>query len=340
MIFKDRKTPFIIAEVGQNHQGSFENAIKYIDTFSQIGANAIKFQNRNNKYLFAEESYNKPYESDNAFGKTYGEHREFLELSLDEIKEIRIYLKKKNLYFISTPFDEPSLEFLLSIDIDIIKIASFDIGNLPFINRIAKAQKPTVVSIGGGKSDQVKSSIEILKKKTSDLALLHCVSEYPCTYDRLGLENIKLLKNKFPEVTVGLSDHFNGILSGPIAFMMGAVVFEKHVTFNIANKGTDHSFSLEAEGFRKFARDINRVPAMMKRKDQSTLGKEPVFIKLGKSVVANQNLKKNDLLTLDNLSGKIFNTQYIPVRETNKIIGKKINVDLAIGTPIKFEYLN
>ena len=80
---------------------------------------------------------------------------------------------------------------------------------------------------------------------------MHCVSEYPCTYDRLGLENIKLLKSEFPEVTVGLSDHFNGILSGPIAFMMGAVVFEKHVTFNRANKGTDHSFSLEAEGFLK-----------------------------------------------------------------------------------------
>lgn len=339
MIFKNRKEPFIIAEVGQNHQGIFDNAIKYIDVFSQIGADAIKFQNRNNKYLFAKEAYEKPYESNNAFGKSYGEHREHLELTLEEMKEIKNYLKKKNLLFISTPFDEPSLEFLLSINIDIIKIASFDIGNLPFINKIADAKKPTVVSIGGGKSDQVKSSLDLLSKKTQDIALLHCVSEYPCTFDRLGLENINKLKEDFPDITVGLSDHFNGILSGPIAYMMGAKVFEKHVTFNRAEKGTDHSFSLEPEGFRKFSRDIHRVPAMMKPKNNDSLGKEPVFLKLGKSIVPIKDISKGDVLSLENLSGKIFNKQYIPVRESNKIIGKKTNIDLKKGEPVKYEYL-
>ena len=99
MIFKNRKKPFVIAEVGQNHQGDFNNAIKYIDTFSKIGADAIKFQNRDNKFLFSEEAYNKPYDSNNSFGQTYGEHREFLELSKDEMKEIRLYLKKK-IYFL------------------------------------------------------------------------------------------------------------------------------------------------------------------------------------------------------------------------------------------------
>lgn len=339
MIFKNRKKAFVIAEVGQNHQGDFNNAIKYIDTFSRIGADAIKFQNRDNKFLFSEEAYNKPYDSNNSFGQTYGKHREFLELSRDEMKEIRLYLKKKNLLFISTPFDEPSLDFLISINIDIIKIASFDIGNLPFINKIANAKKPTVISVGGGKADQIKSSLEIIKEKTSDIALLHCVSEYPCTYDRLGLKNIDMLKKQFPDVTVGLSDHFNGILSGPIAYMMGAKVFEKHVTFNRAEKGTDHSFSLEPEGFRKFTRDIHRVPKMMEPKNDSSLGKEPVFIKLGKSIVANKNLKKGETLNLNNLSGKIFNTQYIPVRESNKVIKKKLNRSINKGEPIYFEDL-
>ena len=339
MIFKNRKKPFIIAEVGQNHQGDFSNAIKYIDVFSQIGADAIKFQNRDNKFLFSEEAYNKPYDSNNSFATIYGKHREFLELSKDEMKEIRLYLKKKNLFFMSTPFDEPSLEFLCSIDIDIIKIASFDIGNLPFINKIANVKKPTVISVGGGKADQIKSSLEILQKKTNDIAVLHCVSEYPCTYDRLGLLSINKLKNQFPEITVGLSDHFNGILSGPIAYMMGAKVFEKHVTFNRAEKGTDHSFSLEPEGFRKFARDIHRVPEMMNPKDNESLGKEPVFLKLGKSLVANQDLKKGEIINLDNLSGKIFNSQYIPVRESNKIIGKKLVNNIKQGEPIKLKDL-
>ena len=231
------------------------------------------------------------------------------------------------------------MDFLISINIDIIKIASFDIGNLPFINKIANAKKHTVISVGGGKADQIKSSLEIIKEKTSDIALLHCVSEYPCTYDRLGLKNIDMLKKQFPDVTVGLSDHFNGILSGPIAYMMGAKVFEKHVTFNRAEKGTDHSFSLEPEGFRKFTRDIHRVPKMMKPKNDSSLGKEPVFMKLGKSIVANKNLKKGETLNLNNLSGKIFNTQYIPVRESNKVIKKKLNRNINKGEPIYFEDL-
>lgn len=331
--------PFIIAEVGQNHQGSLENAIKYVEIFSALGADAVKFQSRNNKYLFDQEAYNKKYESENAFADIYGEHREKLELKAGEVKELRNYCKKKNVLFMSTPFDEPSLELLLEIDVDIIKIASFDLGNLPLINRIGKSKKPVVISIGGGKEDQILDSVEILRSNNCEISILHCVSEYPCEFNRLGLENIKNLIEKFPDCTIGSSDHFNGILSGPVAYMLGARVFEKHVTLNRAWKGTDHSFALEPDGFRKFVRDIERTPAMLKQKDKKDLGKEPVFIKLGKSLVSNIDLKKGDVLTLENLSGKIFNDQHIPVRQSNEVIGKKLNSDLKKGEPIKFDLI-
>ena len=123
------------------------------------------------------------------------------------------------------------------VDVDIL-VASFDLGNLPLINKIASLGKPVVISIGGGKSDQIKSSVELLLKHDIEISILHCVSEYPCPANHLGLENIKLLKQTFPNIVIGSSDHFNGILSGPVAYMQGARVFEKHVTLDRSSKGT------------------------------------------------------------------------------------------------------
>jgi len=239
----------------------------------------------------------------------------------------------------STPFDEPSLEILKQLDADIIKIASFDLGNLPLINRISKLGKPVVISVGGGKIDQIRSSVNLLIENGVDLSILHCVSEYPCEYNKLGLENIQTLINEFPNCIIGSSDHYNGTLSGPIAYLLGARVFEKHVTLNRAWKGTDHSFALEAEGFRKFVRDIKRVKYMLPQKPKSEIGEEKVFKKLGKSLVSSENLNKGSLLTINNLSGKIFSTQFIPVRESNQIIGRVLNRNIKAGEPINYNDL-
>lgn len=332
-------SPFIIAEVGQNHQGDLDIAREYIKVFAQEGADAVKFQTRNNRYLFSEDAYAAPYSSENAFAENYGAHREKLELNPEWLPILRQDCLDNGVKFMSTPFDEPSLELLNNVGIDIIKIASFDLGNLPFIERISKISKPVVISVGGGKIDQIKSSVELLLEKNIEVAILHCVSEYPCDHSRLGLDNIKRLISEFPNCIIGSSDHFNGTLSGPIAYMMGARVFEKHVTLNRAWKGTDHSFALEREGFRKFVRDIKRVHAMLPQKPINEIGTENVFKKLGKSLVAFSDIKKGDLLTLENLSGKIFSSQYIPVRESNLIIGKIAKTDIIKGSPIIIEDL-
>jgi sialic acid synthase len=331
---KTNNEPFIIAEVGQNHQGDLNLAKEYIKIFAAEGADAVKFQTRNNKYLFSENAYLAPYSSENAFAYTYGEHREKLELNPEWLPILKQDCIEHGVKFMSTPFDEPSLDLLKEIDVDILKIASFDLGNLPFIKRMTKLNKPIVMSVGGGKIEQIRSSVQILKENCEDIAILHCVSEYPCEFDRLGLDNIEILKNEFPDCIIGSSDHFNGTLSGPIAYMKGARIFEKHVTLNRAWKGTDHSFALEREGFRKFVRDIKRVSKMMTPKSNQEIGTEKVFVKLGKSLIANQNLKSGDILSLDNLSGKIFEKQYTPVRESNSFIGKKINRDISKGQPI------
>jgi sialic acid synthase len=335
-MFKDLNEPFIIAEVGQNHNGSLDLAREFIRIFSYEGADAIKFQTRNNKYLFSKDAYDAPYESENAFAETYGAHRETLELKPDWLPILKEDCIKHGVKFMSTPFDEPSLELLKSIDVDIIKIASFDLGNLPFIHRIAVLGKPVVMSVGGGKIDQIRSSVNVLLNHHEDVAILHCVSEYPCEYNRLGLDSIEDLVREFPRCVIGSSDHFNGTLSGPVAYLKGARVFEKHVTLNRAAKGTDHSFALEREGFRKFVRDIKRVRHMLPPKSAEDLGNEKVFKKLGKSLIAYVNIKAGEKITLDHLSGRIFNTQYIPVRESNQVLGRLAKRDIAKGEPIQY----
>jgi sialic acid synthase len=328
--------PFIIAEVGQNHQGDLDKAREYIRIFAFEGADAVKFQTRNNKYLFSQEAYESSYDSENAFSKTYGAHREHLELKPEWLSILKEDCIKYGVKFMSTPFDEPSLELLKQIDVDILKIASFDLGNLPFIQRIARMGKPVVMSVGGGKIDQIRSSVEVVLKHHDEAAILHCVSEYPCEYNRLGLDNIERLIAEFPQCTIGSSDHFNGTLSGPIAYLKGARVFEKHVTLNRSWQGTDHSFALEPEGFRKFVRDIKRVRHMLPPKPADDLGNERVFKKLGKSLIAYSDIKVGDKLTLDSLSGMIFSGQYIPVRESNLVIGRVAIRDIEKGQPIQY----
>ena len=338
-MFKDLNESFVIAEVGQNHNGNLDLARKYISIFSYEGADAIKFQTRNNKYLFSKDAYDAPYESENAFAETYGAHRETLELKPEWLPILKEDCIKHGVKFMSTPFDEPSLELLKSIDVDIIKIASFDLGNLPFIHRIAALGKPVVMSVGGGKIEQIRSSVNVMLNHHDDVAILHCVSEYPCEYNRLGLDSIEDLIREFPQCVIGSSDHFNGTLSGPVAYLKGARVFEKHVTLNRASKGTDHSFALEPEGFRKFVRDIKRVRHMLPPKSAEDLGNEKVFKKLGKSLIAYADIKAGEKITLDHLSGRIFNTQYIPVRESNQVLGRLAKRDIAKGEPIQYTNL-
>lgn len=328
--------PFVIAEVGQNHQGDLDKAREYIRIFAFEGADAVKFQTRSNKYLFSKDAYEAPYQSENAFAETYGLHREHLELKPEWLPILKEDCLKHRVKFMSTPFDELSLELLRQIDVDILKVASFDLGNLPFIHRIAALGKPVVMSVGGGKIEQIRSSVEVLLSHHDEVAILHCVSEYPCEYNRLGLDNIETLVQEFPDCVIGSSDHFNGTLSGPVAYLKGARVFEKHVTLNRAWRGTDHSFALEPEGFRKFVRDIKRVRHMMPPKPGDDLGNERVFKKLGKSMVAYADIKAGEKFTLDNLSGRIFKEQYVPVRESNQVVGRTAKRDIAQGEPILY----
>jgi sialic acid synthase len=321
-VLKSKKNAaYVIAEVGQNHQGSFDEAAKYISELANSGVDAVKFQMRDNKSLFTASKLLEKYDSVNSFGTTYGEHREFLELPLDDMFRLRELTYKYDLDFICTPFDEVSLQNVVSMDVDVIKIASFDFGNLPFLEQIIKTNKHFVLSTGGSDYELVDRFVNKLIDKHAKFSLLHCVSNYPCPPEAVNLGRIKYLKENFPNLTIGLSDHFSGILTGPLGLICGAEIFEKHVTFNRSSKGTDHAFSLTIEGMKKFVRDINRVPQMLGDVQPNSIGKEYVFTKLGKSIVARINIEKGEIFRAEMLTG-VIHSSGLPVRNSMQLIGR------------------
>ena len=335
--FFRRKDSYVIAEVGQNHQGSLEEALRYVSVFANFGADAIKFQMRNNRILFDNSVYNEPYNSENSFGGTYGEHREALELETSSYPALKERCSQYNVDFIITPFDETSLSTCVSLEVDALKVASFDLGNISFLDKIGNTRIPVIISSGGGTLEHIRSSIATLERYHNNIALLHCVSKYPCAANEMRLEKISLLRACFPNLVIGLSDHFNGIVTGPIGYMLGARVFEKHVTFDRSSKGTDHPFSLEPDGFRRFVRDIKRTPELLTISPQPDLGNEPVFMRLGKSIIASADLETDQVIKSEHLSGKICRPTIIPVRDSAQVIGSILKSPIRKGQYITWD---
>jgi len=338
--------PFFIAEVGANHQGRLDLALEYITKFAALGASAIKFQVRTNDTLFSREMLEKPYDHPNSFGATYGDHRAVLELSSSDLKRLKERCVEVGVYFICTAFDELAIDRLIDLEVDAIKVSSFDLGNFSFLDKLASTELPVIFSTGGGGWRHIEETYSFFRERApvTELAILHCVSKYPCKPEELHLGNIFELKNKFQSENtfIGLSDHFNGILSGPIGATFGATIFEKHVTFDRSWKGTDHAFALEPRGFEQFVRDIKRVELMARSGYPEDVGGEPVFSKLGKILTASREIRKGEPLSLDNVVGKICGivSDGIPVRESHQVLGCSVTEHLSPGDILKWSNLS
>lgn len=322
-IIIDNNNPFIIAEIGHNHQGNTKRAKDLILAAKKAGASAVKFQKRNNKTLFTKKFYDSSYDNPNSFAKTYGKHREFLELSKKQFKELIKFSKKIKIELFATPFDVESVKFLESINLKCYKIASADLRNTILQKEVAKTKKPIFLSTGGGTLKDVERAVRNIMSINKNLAILHCTASYPCKIDDMNLNIIKTFLKKFPKNLIGISDHENGIDAASIAYMLGARVFEKHFTLNRGDKGTDNSFSLEPQGLEKLVRNIRRIPKMMGGKEKKILisEKEPIR-KMSKSIVAKKNIIKNQIIKNDDLTIKSPGGGLNPF-EWDKIIGKK-----------------
>ncbi len=330
---------YVIAEIGNNHQGSVKHGLELIKAAKDAGANAVKTQKRDNKSLYTKNFFNQIYDNPNSFGSSYGEHREKLELNKNDYKELIDYAKELKIDFFATPFDLKSLEFLEQFNLASYKIASADITNIYLQAEIAKTKKEIFLSTGGGTLEDVKRAKENIFNYNENLSILQCTASYPARLEDMNLRVITTYAKNFPGIRLGLSDHENGIDAGPIAYMLGARVFEKHFTLNRANKGTDNAFSLEPTGLAKFVRNLKRIELMLGSDEKKQLVTETKpLIKMRKSPVLNKNKKKGEVLTIEDIILKSPGLGINPY-EIEKVIGKKINKDLNIDDYIKFEDL-
>ncbi len=254
----DECLPFIIAEIGNNHNGSVKKAKELIKKAKEINVDAVKFQIKDIEKSFSKELLDSPYEGQNSFGKTYREHKEFLEFNFDELKEIYDYANEIGIICFSTPFDITSVEILEKLKNPIYKISSFHVTDIPLIEAICKTKKPIILSTGMSSLQEVENAVKIIKDKGNELILLQCTSCYPTDDKDVNLRVINSYKKKF-EVLVGYSGHERGTSITSAAIVLGACVLERHFTLDRTMKGPDHASSVETEGMKLIVEKAQRI---------------------------------------------------------------------------------
>ncbi len=313
---------YVIAEIGHNHQGKMETAKELFRAAKECGVDAVKLQKRDNRSLYTREMYNKPYDNENSFGATYGEHREFLEFGMSEYKELQGFARELGLAFFATAFDFRSADFLAELNTPAFKIASGDLRNIPLLKYVAGFQKPVIVSTGGGTIDDVQRAYDAVMPINSQLAILQCTAGYPCAFEEMNLRVITSFRERFPDVVVGLSSHDSGIAMVVGAYILGARIIEKHFTLNRAMKGTDHAFSLERGGMRRVVRDLRRVRLALGDGVKSTYESEVApLLKMGKKLVAAADLPANHVIRREDIAIKSPSDGLQPY-ELDRVLGK------------------
>lgn len=329
----------VIGEIGQNHNGSMENAKLLIDMCKLCGVKLVKFQKRDINTEFTKEAYNRPYVNSNSFGDIYGKHREFLELNKEQHKELKEYANKKGLIYFCTPCDIPSVEIMEEINCPFYKVASRDITNIPLLERLAKTGKPVIISTGMADYSDIDLALKTLNMPYDKVIIMQCTSEYPCPPKNTNLNVITEFMNKYKNI-IGFSDHTTGILAPVLATMKGAKIIEKHITLDRTMKGTDQVGSLEFQGLHKLITYLKDIPLYLGShnkvlSDNILTAKN----KLMKSLTSKVAIKKGTKLTKDMLCLKCPGTGIL-WKDMNLILGKTANCDIDVDITLNKSQFN
>jgi N-acetylneuraminate synthase len=300
---------YIIAEIGVNHNGSMEKAQALIDASVAAGADCVKFQTFCAEQVVTHNAPKADYQKINSGGVSQLEMLKGLELSKDEQKILRDYSRKAGVDFLSTAFDAESSDFLISLGIKAIKVASGEITNRVlleyFASQATRHQLPVYLSTGMSSLGEVEQALDIFLLAgvmREYITILHCVSAYPADKDKLNLQAIQTLKSAF-KCKVGYSDHSLGITAPIVAVALGASIIEKHITLDRTVEGPDHAASLEPTEFKNMVTGIREAEVMMgdgiKRIQCS---EENTKIIARRGVYAACNIKKGDTISLESLS--------------------------------------
>jgi sialic acid synthase len=299
---------YLIGEIGQNHNGSIDVAKKIIDVLAEPvidklfgkkfkGFNAVKLTKRDLKEELSSSQMLRPYTGEHSYGKTYGEHRAYLELNDEEHFEIYKYARQKGFEFIETLCAKGCLSMLKHFSPDRLKVASRDLTNIPLLEALAETKIPMIISTGMAGASQLDDALAVITKYHSEISILHCLSQYPSEYENINLNTIPYLIENYPEYTIGYSDHSIGIVVPAVAVALGAKIIEKHITLDRNMKGTDHKMSLGPDGIHRMTRDIRNI--------ELSLGSREIFLseavtsareKLERSIATRRGIKKGEIL--------------------------------------------
>ena len=275
--------PYVIAEAGCNHMGQMEIAKELIQTAAIFcKADAIKFQKRCNRELLTPEQYNAPHpHPENSYGKTYGEHREFLEFTLDQHRQLKEWCEEAGITYATSVWDMTSAKEIASLNPEFIKIPSACNNHLPMLQWLCDNYDGEIqVSLGMTTHQEEEDLVRLFEKngRNKDLVIFSCTSGYPVPFSDVCLLELKRIKEAYGDIVkkIGFSGHHLGIAVDIAAYTLGAEVIERHYTLDRTWKGTDHAASLEPDGVRKLVRNLNAVHEALTYKDQEILPIEAV----------------------------------------------------------------
>jgi sialic acid synthase len=334
----DESPCYVIAEIGHNHQGELAQAKRLISVAKECGVDAVKLQKRSNRTLYTRDFYDQPYENELSFGRTYGEHREALELGADDYRALLAHARDVGVTLFATPFDFESADLLAELDVPAFKFASGDLRDTPLQRHVASFGKPMLLSTGGATMADVERAVDTIVPINSQLCVLQCTAAYPASVEDLNLSVITTLRHRFPQLVIGLSDHQNGIAMAVVAVMLGARVIEKHFTLDHALKGRDHAFSLMPEGMRRLVRDVHRIPAALGDpvKRPLPIEAEPLE-KMGKKLVAARDLELGHVLTAEDVAIKSPADGGLPPYELDRLVGRRLRRPIAFEDFVTFD---
>ena len=316
---------FIIAEAGVNHNGSIDLAKKLIDVAVEAGVDAVKFQTFKAKNLVTKNTKKADYQSKNMNDGDNSQYNMLkkLELDIDTHHELISYCNSKNIMFLSTPFDHDSIELLNNLGLEIFKIPSGEITNLPYLRHIGRLNKKVILSTGMADIGEIEDALDILYKVGTlkeNITVLHANTMYPTPMEDVNLKAMLTIGTTF-DVAYGYSDHTLGIEVDIAAVTMGASCIEKHFTLDKTMEGPDHKASLEPDELKAMVKAIRNIEVALGSSIKKPSKSETPNIKVArKSIVAATSIKKGELLTADNLAIKRPGNGISPMR-WDEIVG-------------------
>lgn len=342
------KKPYIIAEAGVNFYDTakqrgvtpLEEALHYVDEAKRVGIDAIKFQTYKANTIA---SKNSPAYWDTTKEVTKTQYELFSKydhFGEEEYRQLYTYSKKVGIDFLSTPFDYASADYLQDM-MDVYKISSSDLSNIPFIRHIARKGKPIFLSVGAAYLSEVEYAVRVIKEeKCPKIVLLHCVLSYPCAYQNANLNVIKTLKKVFPDITIGYSDHTlpdDTMTVLTAAYLAGADVIEKHFTLDKSLPGNDHYHAGDPEDFAKAIKNFELIEEIMGTEEKTVLPCEMIPRREARrSLVLTRDMKEGEVITQSDLIAKRPGVGISPEYQ-EIVIGRSVRKDCKEDTILTWD---